>query len=316
LFSFEKIQNLIASIKVARRDSNKEITYLTDGSLGSHLKSNSTFNISPDGANVGIAILDYGRLQDTLRLLESVPKDFKGKIYIFSQGNQLDHISQLEDYLEGLKHIALILNPINLGVAKGRNALFKAIDCPWILSLDNDFTFESNPFPSLAQVQILSGAHFINVSFFDEASLRTCYGGHIEVRKDSNNEPRMIIRGASNAERKLLGSYYINDLIFGGASVLNRDSFISIGGFDPNFQVGFEDVDFSIRVFRSGYKVATLNKVFFNHGSIEVNNRGYREVRFNKRDIHASASLLNRKYQFNTWDQEDDEWLENRLGKN
>jgi GT2 family glycosyltransferase len=311
--NFRKLRSVF---KTRSNQSDLGVSYISDGSLGAHLQRIDNFDIAPNGSNVGIAILDYGRLQDTLRFLKSIPLSFKGNIYLFSQGNPTGYTEKLQEFVSEMRNTHLVINSTNLGVAKARNALFEIIDSPWILSLDNDFTFESNPFDSFAEIQALSGAHFINVGFFDLAERRQSFGGHVEVKENSNNQPRMIIRGASKSERESLGSFYFNDLIFGGASMLNRDTFRLLGGFDSEFQVGFEDVDFSIRVFRAGYKVASLNRVFFNHGSAVVSNQRYKEVRFNKKNISSSALLLAKKYKFVTWEKEDDDWLENKLGKN
>lgn len=308
------IRTLKKILKTNVKNSGNKIVYIGDGSLGKHINRIDEFDIMPDGSNVGIAILDYGRLQDTLNFLESIPKDFMGKVFILSQGNPPNHEETIQKFIKGMKNTYIYTNSINLGVGKARNALFNMINCEWILSLDNDFKFLSNPFEELAKIQSLSGAHFINVGFFDSSSSQSSFGGHIEVKVNSNNQPRMIIRGASESERQNLDIFYFNDLIFGGASMLNRNTFLSLGGFDSAFQVGFEDVDFSIRVFRAGYKVASINQIFFNHGSVESTNQDYRNVRFNREHISASAALLAKKYKFVTWEKEDDKWLENKLG--
>lgn len=102
---------------------------------------------------------------------------------------------------------------------------------------------------------------------------------------------------------------------FGGSSVVNKETFIECGGFDENMFVGFEDVDFSITLFRKGYKIGccgVLGLVHDHNISNDSNDIEYERKRFSNEKIYASAKYFKKKHGFTVWSEETEEWLKQR----
>jgi glycosyltransferase involved in cell wall biosynthesis len=94
--------------------------------------------------------------------------------------------------------------------------------------------------------------------------------------------------------------------------VVNRHTFHSLGGFDDGMFVGFEDIDFSIRLFRAGQKVGNCGVMALVHDHQAPQNdhdRGYEKRRFSSAVIEKSARHLEAKYGFTVWSDAVTEWL-------
>ena len=46
-----------------------------------------------------------------------------------------------------------------------------------------------------------------------------------------------------------------SNFLFGGASIIKKDTFVKCGMFDENMFIGFEDTDLSLRLYNMGYKI-------------------------------------------------------------
>ncbi len=143
-----------------------------------------------NGEEISLVIIMFNRADLTIRLLDSLIKhipNFKGEIIVFDNGSHNDELAKAEQYIKNcvikIKHIK---SPKNHG-APARNIAVKDSTRKWIMFLDNDIYFVSNPLESLQETILKTGAHFINLPLYDSDKKSVyCYGGtiNLEQRQD------------------------------------------------------------------------------------------------------------------------------------
>lgn len=100
-----------------------------------------------------------------------------------------------------------------------------------------------------------------------------------------------------------------------GASVLKKSTFIECGKFDEGMFVGFEDNDFSITVFKKGYKVATIGILGLIHDHKKPENQNdleYEKQRFSNVRLLKSARYFEKKHNFKIWNEVTENWLKEK----
>ena len=219
-------------------------------------------NIGVNCENLTIAILSLNRAEATIKLLRSIEEkceEFKGTALICDNGSDKENIEKIEDAISKLKiKCKLVKYNENLGVAKGRNEAVKHVETEWIMFLDNDIYFTQNIFPATQKAIAQLGCKFINIPLLnsDKETLFT-YGGHIYLTLD--NDEVYIGCGSTYKQNNIKELIHVENclasFLFGGSSIVNKKAFLELGGFDEGMFIGFEDIDFSIRIFNSGYKI-------------------------------------------------------------
>ena len=100
-----------------------------------------------------------------------------------------------------------------------------------------------------------------------------------------------------------------------GASVLRKSTFLECGKFDEGMFVGFEDNDFSITVFKKGYKVATIGILGLIHDHKKPENQNdleYEKQRFSNVRLLKSARYFEKKHNFKIWNEVTENWLKEK----
>jgi GT2 family glycosyltransferase len=203
-------------------------------------------------------ILDYKRIRLTSRFLQSIPKSFKGEILLFSQGNTQSHISKLREIAENDPRISMYVMEQNLGVAVGRNRAFALAKNPWILSLDNDIFFLSNPFSELDKLVRESSAKFYNLSLVLPTGLPYSIGSAMWMWQEHGKIRAGIGSALGVDNHHEAGKFFESTAIMGGSSLINYQEFLRLGGFDENFFIGFDDLRFfysNIFVWNENFKL-------------------------------------------------------------
>jgi glycosyltransferase involved in cell wall biosynthesis len=111
---------------------------------------------------------------------------------------------------------------------------------------------------------------------------------------------------------------FLGTFLFGGSCVFNVESFKRLGGYDEAMFVGFEDLDFSIRIFRAGMKVSCsgLTALVHDHPPAQSSSDAdYERTRFSRQIIERSAKHLQEKYGFSIWSDVVEQWLESQTKK-
>lgn len=289
----------------------------------------SQTNIGSDGSNLTLVFLSMNRVGLSERLLRSLIKhvpQFAGRILAVDNGSDSDELDRLESFFAECCPFPYSIMKLgrNFGVAGGRNRGFAAVETDWILSLDNDIYLTGNPFPQLQHDLAILGCHFLSVPLINP-DLKTFYsfGGHLNATLIEGAQPFlgtncMLPANADltrAAEVSPSGEGFLCSFLFGGASLLRRSTFEAAGFFEDAMLVGFEDIEFSLRLFRMGYKVGSSSIATFVHDhppAATSSDRDYERARYSRQLLLKSAEHFERKHGFKVWSRGVDDWLAGR----
>jgi len=286
-------------------------------------------NIGSNGSNLTISFLSMNRSALSIRLMRSIMThvpNFAGRILIADNGSEPNELARVEAFAstECPFPCDILKFGKNYGVAGGRNRAFAEAKTEWILSLDNDIYLTANPFPAIQRDIATLGCHFLSVPLVNaDRNTFFSFGGHLVPSFVDQHHPFlgtncMLPPGAEitkAGEVSADGSGFLCSFLFGGASVLNRDTFLAAGRFDDNMLVGFEDLEFSLRLFRRGLKVgsSTVTDFVHDHPPAEAaSDRDYEKTRYSRQVLKESAEYLERKHGFRVWNSNVETWLVDR----
>ncbi len=278
-------------------------------------------NIGYAGKNLTILILSLNRSGLSLNLLRSISEqlpNFAGHVLIADNGSAPHELDLLRQACAKMHVPARVLElGANYGVAGGRNRGIAQVPTDWVMCLDNDMYFVGNPLDAIQRDIATLGCHFLNLPLLDKDG-RTIFarGGHLYLSVDG--EIIRIGAGSVYAQGPYDGQVvpaFLSTFLFGGASVFNRHTFAQLGGFDEGMFVGFEDIDFSIRLFQAGLKVGNTGVVALVHDHQTTGAAGdheYERQRFSRDTLKKSADHLEAKHGLVVWGTVVDEWLKTR----
>jgi GT2 family glycosyltransferase len=229
--------------------------------------------------NIFVLILTYKQRQKTLDCLFALlaGDDIPFKVLVWDNGSQDDTLGAVK---KSFPEILTYYSQENLGVAGGRNAAAKMAmeqhGATYLLFLDNDILVEPGfvgalhrPFekdPQLGQVQA-------KLRFMHDHSLLNDGGGarisfvFWKVRPVGFGEPD---QGQYDIRRPCISC--------GGAMMVRSDVFQQLNGFDPLFgPFGPEDLDFSLRLQKAGYRAMYIPEAVGYHQVSHTFGEGYSE---------------------------------------
>ena len=279
-------------------------------------------NIGINGENLTIVILMYNRSDATIKLLRSIRKnipEYKGKILVADNCSTKKESSKLKHFLSQFDYnVKHIIFSKNYGVAGGRNRSIKYVETDWIMNLDNDIYFINNPLIKIYQMISEFGVKFLNLPLLSEDK-KTIFSNGGALYSDYNSNGLLIGGGSMFEQRKIDENYQIepsmSTFLLGGASVLNKNTFVECGMFDENMFIGFEDIDFSITIFNKGLKIGNCDILSLVHDhtiSVDEDSLEYEKTRFSKGILKDSADYFEQKRGFKVWDANLEKWIEKR----
>ncbi|MFM5833782.1 glycosyltransferase [Aeromonas caviae] len=302
---------------------NQFINFSEAGIL-SHLNTSSLFHTpsGADGYNLSIVILSYNRADMTIRLLTSIEEriaGFRGQIVVFDNGSDKGELDKIKDCISDHPQydILLIEAGVNHGVAKGRNLATRYAEKDWLFFIDNDIYFIDNPLPMINSVIEKHNALYINLPLLNsDKSTVYAYGGAV-VFDDASEIVRIeaFVSGGSkktNVEALINSRVMFSSFVYGGTSIYHKNSFITTGMFDETMFIGFEDVDFSIRLLQRGVKIANVPGFFMVHDHARGTDKKYNSVRYNNEIVRNSASIFFEKHKYGIYSGDVEQWLLNR----
>lgn len=278
-------------------------------------------NIGRNGENLTITCLSLNRSELTLRLLNSIAAQvpyFAGELLIVDNGSTPEELQVLRAGCAGLPFEWRIVElGKNYGVAGGRNRAFAEVRRDWVLCLDNDIYFLANPLPRIQSDIAVLGCHFLNLPLLEpDHETVFSFGGHLHVGISVGS----LQVGASSAlaqgpAQDRVGDPFLSTFLLGGACVCKRATFERLGGYDDNMFIGFEDVDFSIRLFQEGYKIGVTGHAVLVHDHPPPENEtdhAYERQRFSRQMIYESARYMEKKHGFDVWNDGVEGWIARR----
>ena len=284
-------------------------------------------NIGENGENLTIVVLSCERAQATIKMMETIEQEipnFKGIYLIADNGSSKETIEQLKSKMEKVPYKCEILEfGENLGVAKGRNEALKHVKTEWFMSLDNDILFATNPLPEIRKTISQLGCYFVNLPLANDTGTQIfSMGGNLFMEKMENGIHIGCGSLYQQTECKVPQELprCLCSFVFGGASVISTEKFKECGGFDEGMFVGFEDIDFSIAVFKKGYKIGSIGLLAFIHDHKKPETKSdleYEKQRFSNVKLLESAMYFEKKHNYKVWNEATEEWLrekEKQLG--
>lgn len=285
----------------------------------------STKNIGIYGENLTIAVLSMNRASLTIRLMNSIKlyiPDFSGEFLIGDNGSDEAEKRKLYDAMDTMPYRCRMIEfGQNFGVAGGRNRLFKEVQTDWLLSADNDLYFVGNPLKKIREDLSVLGCHFLAIPIVNKENYGTgIYGGHLYVE---NLLTQIGIGGSSlffseSVPLNIENPPFLCTFVPGGAAVMDRAAFFSAGAFDDNMFVGFEDVEFSLRLFQKGMKVGGCGmvSVVHDHPKPEIHTDiDYEKRRFSTNKLRESGLYFEKKHGFSVWNFTSEDWVNKRLAE-
>jgi len=284
-------------------------------------------NIGTSGKNLTISFLSMNRVNLSERLCDSLAQcipDFAGEVLAVDNGSSPEELGQLRALLARQPYkTRLVELGLNRGVAGGRNSTIQHVKTDWLMCLDNDIYFVSNPLERIQRDIAVLGCHFLSLPLL-EPDHRNIFamGGLLHVSHDA--EGNISVGGGSAYAQRSVDSFdgpgSLASFMYGGSCVFNVQTFKLVGGYDEALFIGFEDTDFSIRLFRQGYKVGVTGAIALVHDHpppVSTGDIAYEQKRFSDQILRNSAEHLEKKYGYKFWDNVTEAWLcerQNALG--
>jgi len=280
------------------------------------------YNIGENGSNLTIMLLSYNRSSSTSDLLHSIKTHipaFAGEVLIVDNGSTEAEKNALEKLLEQMPYRTRMVElDKNYGVAGGRNRGVRHVNTLWIMSVDNDMYFISNPFAEIQKVIDEFGCHFINLSFF-KADGKTIEADGGTLGFEDRNGEIFAWQGSmfksQESGRDTVFPPSVGTFLFGAGTLYRKDTFLSCGGYDEGMFVGFEDTDFSLTVFRKGYKVVNCGKVCLVHNHrqpIGEDDKEAERQRHSRERLKVAGDYFKQKNKITIYDEQVDTWVGTR----
>lgn len=279
-------------------------------------------NIGNNGENLTIAVLSMNRSNLTVKLMNSIAKcipDFKGEFLIGDNGSHENEKNILKERMEQMPYKCRMIEfDQNYGVAGGRNRLNSYVETDWIFQLDNDIYFINNPLKKVQEDIGILGCHFLCMPLVNQDDNKVfLYGGNLYVEQTG----KAISVGGGTAYQ-IDGDFdeeqppFLCTFVPGGTSIMKKDTFFECGGYDDGMFVGFEDTEFSMRLFQKGYKIGSCGIVSLVHDhpkpEIKVDIE-YEKQRFSTSKLFESAKYFEKKHHINVWNPGVEDWVNDRL---
>ena len=280
------------------------------------------YNIGRNGSNLTIMLLSQNRSSSTSDLLCSINDhipNFEGDVLIVDNRSVESEKNILKELIGNMPYRARLIElDQNYGVAGGRNRGVQHVKTLWIMSVDNDMYFICNPLAEIEKTIEQFGCHFINMPFLkaDGKSIEADGGtlgfdeqdGEILAWQGSMFKPAEGGRGTTFTPS-------IGTFLFGAGSLYRKDTFLSCGGYDEGMFVGFEDTDFSMTLFRKGYKVVNCGRVCLVHNHRQPDNdtdKDAERIRHSRERLKVAGDYFKQKNNINIWNEQVETWVEQR----
>ncbi|NET00664.1 MAG: glycosyltransferase family 2 protein [Sphaerospermopsis sp. SIO1G1] len=219
---------------------------------------------------ISIILVNYNGSDILPTCLDSLNKFInKDKCEIIIVDNASEDLSP-EFVEENFPHIQLIRLPTNLGFGSGNNAGTKIAKGEFLFFLNTDTIITSNILPHLINLMernpevgiIGPKLLFPNGNFQISISPQISIQGEIEAKK-------LHSYAQSQTQLNILEQDFQHnqevDIVVGAALFIRADLFNSLGGFDENFFMYFEESDLCKRAKEQGYKVLYTPEVSLIH---------------------------------------------------
>ena len=201
-------------------------------------------------------VLNWNNFDDSRRCLDSLDTSGYPNLRIIVVDNSSQDGSAHRLHKE-LPHLTLLINPTNLGFARGCNVgmreALKDPECAYVLLLNNDATLSPGTLQTAVcfaegdpRIGLLSG------KILSSLAAKTIWyaGGRIDRWRG-----RAAVRGFGEVDRGQYDSPCEVGFVTGAMMLIKRVVLEDTGLLPEEYFFGIEEWDFSVRVKRAGYKL-------------------------------------------------------------
>lgn len=220
---------------------------------------------------VSIIIINYNTSQLTLNCITSINTFESNKnieFIIVDNASQTEDFEFLSENLKKIDNIKLIRSKINLGFAAGNMLGFQYANGDFYAFINSDVLFvapilnplitfmEQNPNVGVCGPQILNEKGEETTSFRSFEGVRYKLFGKKFLALTQPNKPSML---------KKYNTPIAVDFIIGSFMFYRAKAFHSVGGFDPNTFLYYEESDICFRLKKNGYATYYLPDLKYIH---------------------------------------------------
>lgn len=233
----------------------------------------------PPGARVCVIVLTFNQLERTLHCLESLHASWNepADVIVWDNGSSDGTAMAVST---AFPHVRVHHHEANLGVASGRNAAaalaMETVAPTHLLFLDNDMEVEPGFVEALLRAleeDPEAGQAQAKLRFMHDRRILNDGGGCRINFLTGETKPvgfGEVDRGQHDTVKPCVSC--------GGATMVRAEIFRSLGGFDPIYDpFGPEDLDFSLRLQKAGYRALYVPQAVAYHAVSHTFGSGYSE---------------------------------------
>jgi len=193
-------------------------------------------------------------------VLESRYPDFE--VIVVDNASRDGSLEYIKKTFGSDPRLRLVENPGSFGPAVGRNQGARIAKGKHLIFFDNDTQVDKNCINELVVVlenDASIGAGQAKLLQWDNPNFYDCAGDYLG--------PLGFLIERSRGQEDIGQFDYVSDILSAksAASIIRRDLFERIGGFDGDFYMYLEETDLSWRVWLSGYRVVFVPKSVVHH---------------------------------------------------
>jgi len=234
---------------------------------------------------VAVAVLNYNGKHHLKRCFETLMKQSYTNydVYMIDNGSSDGSIDYVRENFPWVKILAL---KRNYGFAEAYNKAVKILDnYEYIAFLNNDVEVDENWLLELIKTFLNDKNKNIvavgsKILLYDQRNVINHAGGKITIIGAG------IDIGLFEEDKNITSSPIETGFTCGGAMCVRRDLFLKLGGFDPDYFIFFEDVDFCWRAWLLGYKVLHVptSIVYHKYGGTVGRRLSFERLRLTQRN--------------------------------
>lgn len=242
---YEQVKNMLLKVKLDNKDQ------------GENMKE----EVLPSGDFVSIIIVVHNHLVDTqncINALRALIIEEKYEILVVDNASD----NQMKDWLAGQADIKVISNQKNIGFTAACNQAIAMAGGSELLLLHNDVLLTPHCLTNLKKLlhsdeRIGAVAPVAYASgWMQQPDSRELYETYDELQLAA----RKIEKNSKNAEQTLLLESF--------CLLIKKEAIETVGLFDERFYPRYyEDIDYSLRLIKAGYKLMIAKKVLVHHAA-------------------------------------------------
>lgn len=246
---------------------------------------------------VSIVILNYNQLEVTVEFLESckvLSYDNYEIILVDNNSNE----SPFDYVRTNFPEVIMVMNDKNLGFTGGNNSGIKVSNGDYIFIVNNDTEVTENLLEELLKpfnIDDTIGIVCPKIKFFSNPNLIQ-YAGYNPINPYTGRNSAI---GNLQVDKGQFDDGYYTNYAHGAAMMVKREVFEKVGLFPDHFFIYYEELDFSVRARKAGYKIFYQGKCEIYHKeSITVGKESVLKAYYQNRNRIMYMRRNCKKHQF------------------